>query len=141
MSRLLPVTLNEFLWLIEYAQKHHADQNEPIPEVNSSQYDKIKSCLNTPFQTFGGRQLYKGFISKAAILFYLINKNHALSNGNKRMACLTLGFFCFKSKYTILIPWQDFYFLAKEVTNSDPEQMDAVIGALETTFKKYTKKE
>jgi death-on-curing protein len=140
MSRIVPVTLNEFLLLIEYAQKYHASKNEPIPQVHESQYNNIKSCLETPFQTFGGKQLYKGFISKAAILFYLINKNHTLINGNKRLACLSLGYFCFKNRYRLLLSWEDFYLVAKEVTNSAPDRKDAIITALEATIKKYTKK-
>jgi len=67
MSRAKQITLTEFLLLIEHAQKYHATQNEPIPQVSPNQYDRIKSCLETPFQTFGGTLLYKGFYTKAAI--------------------------------------------------------------------------
>lgn len=140
MSRIIPVRLNEFLYLVEYAQKHHADQNEPIPEIADSQHGKIRSCLETPFQTFGGRYLYPGFYPKAAILFYLLNKNHCLINGNKRLACLTLGYFCYTNKYGLDLSWKVFYDVAKEVTNSDPDDMEFVVKALQDTFRKFVKK-
>src|SRR6478672_7663067 len=109
MSRIKPITLDEFLWLVEYAQVHHSTLNEPIPQIFPNQYDEIKSCLNAPFMTFGGRQLYKGFALKAAFLFYLLNKNHPLANGNKRMACLCLGYFCAANGHELNIKWQSFY--------------------------------
>jgi Prophage maintenance system killer protein len=140
MSRIKSVTLLEFQFLIEYAQQYHASVNEPIPEIQVSQYNCINSCLNTPFQTFGNRYLYSGFYPKAAILFYLINKNHCLINGNKRMACLTLGLFCFINKYKLRFAPMDFYELAKSVTNSEPQLKDAVMNDLLVVFKKYITK-
>jgi prophage maintenance system killer protein len=126
--------------MVEYAQIHHSSLDEPIPQVYENQYDKIHSCLNTPFQTFAGRQLYKGFFAKASILFYLLNKNHALVNGNKRMACLTLGWFCHKNKYELKFSASSFYEVAKEVTNSDPDKMEVILKALEDTLRMCTKK-
>ena len=124
MSRIVPVSLTEFLQLVEYAQQHHATHNEPIPQVYENQYGKISSCLETPFQTFGGRLLYKGFYLKAAVLFYLLNKNHALINGNKRMACITMAYFCSKNKHELLLSPQEFYNMAKAVSQSSDEYME-----------------
>ena len=140
MNRIRPVTLDEFKLLIEYAQTHHSNLNEPIPQISESKYEKVNSCLETPFQTFGGKYLYPGFYPKAAILFYLLNKNHALTNGNKRMACITLGFFCFKNKYDLQFSWESFYEISKEVTNSDPAKMEVMVLALQDTFKKFIPK-
>src|ERR1700730_11524605 len=94
MSRTKAISLAEFKLLVEAAQKTHATKKERTPQLKAGQYAQLDSCLKTPFQTFARKDLYKGFLSKAAILFYLLNKNHALSNGNKRMACLVLGYFC-----------------------------------------------
>lgn len=50
----------------------------------------LESALATPQQTMFGEDLYPDSASKAAILFYLIVKNHAFMDGNKRtaFACL-----------------------------------------------------
>ena len=36
----------------------------------------LESCLNTIYQTFGGKELYQSIEEKAAHLLYLIIKNH-----------------------------------------------------------------
>jgi len=140
MSKIIGITLEEFHILMDYAQKHHAYQNEPIPEVHESQYGKIRSCLETPFQTFDKQLLYKGFYQKAAILFYVVCKNHALINGNKRMACLLLGYFCSINNYKLALRWENFYNVAKAVTNSAPDDKDIILAALVHTLKKFTHK-
>jgi len=135
MSRVVPVTLTEFLLLVEYAQKHHAEQNEPIPQVHPSQHEKIKACLDAPFQTWDGRLLYQGFYTKAAVLFYLLCKNHPLTNGNKRMACITLGYFCKINNHPLQLEPTNFYNIAKIVTNSDPQFMEVVLDILRKAFR------
>jgi len=62
MSKIRGITLPEFEYLLLYAQQTHEAKNEPIPQLQDSQIDQIDSCLKTPFQTFGGRYLYKGFL-------------------------------------------------------------------------------
>jgi hypothetical protein len=46
----------------------------------------FKSALGTIYQTFDGKELYPSAEEKAANLFYFIVKNHAFSDGNKRIA-------------------------------------------------------
>ena len=38
------------------------------------------------YQTFGGMELYPSVEQKAAMLLYLVTKNHSFSDGNKRIA-------------------------------------------------------
>ena len=45
----------------------------------------MDSALETPFQTFGGDELYPSIQSKAARLCYGLVKNHAMLDGNKRI--------------------------------------------------------
>lgn len=59
--------------------------NEPIPEFSTRFPNILESCLATPFQSFSGTSPYRDTISKAAILFYLMIKNHPFQNGNKRI--------------------------------------------------------
>lgn len=46
----------------------------------------FKSALATIHQTFDGKELYPSIEEKAAHLLYFIVKNHAFSDGNKRIA-------------------------------------------------------
>ena len=48
--------------------------------------DSFKSSLGQIYQTFGGQELYPSVEEKAAMLLYLITKNHSFSDGNKRIA-------------------------------------------------------
>ena len=64
--------------------------NEPIPDFQSRFPNILESCLVAPFQTFHQKSLYQGLIAKAAILFYLMVKNHPFQNGNKRIRSRTL---------------------------------------------------
>ncbi len=46
----------------------------------------FKSALGAVYQTFGGEELYPSVEEKAANLLYFVVKNHAFSDGNKRIA-------------------------------------------------------
>lgn len=53
----------------------------------------FKSALGTIYQTFGGNELYPSVEEKAANLLYFIVKNHAFSDGNKRIAAALFIYF------------------------------------------------
>ncbi len=48
--------------------------------------DSFKSSIGQIYQTFGGTDLYPSVEEKAAMLLYLVTKNHSFSDGNKRIA-------------------------------------------------------
>lgn len=45
----------------------------------------LESALETPFQSYGGEELYPSIQAKAARLCYGLVKNHAMMDGNKRI--------------------------------------------------------
>lgn len=51
------------------------------------------SAVETPFQTFGGQDLYPTLIEKAARLCYGLVKNHPFLDGNKRIGALSMEIF------------------------------------------------
>jgi prophage maintenance system killer protein len=53
----------------------------------------FKSALGNIYQTFGGNELYPSIEEKAANLLYLVVKNHAFSDGNKRIAAAIFIYF------------------------------------------------
>src|SRR5574344_2602946 len=55
--------------------------------------DSFKSSIGQIYQTFGGTDLYPSVEEKAAILLYLVTKNHSFSDGNKRIAAFLFLWF------------------------------------------------
>ena len=45
----------------------------------------LESALESPFQSFGGKELYPSIQAKAVRLCYGLVKNHAMIDGNKRI--------------------------------------------------------
>lgn len=57
----------------------------------------FKSSINTIYQTFDGAELYPSVELKAAMLLYLVTKNHSFSDGNKRIAAFLFIWFLDKN--------------------------------------------
>ena len=55
--------------------------------------DSFKSSIGQIYQTFGGIELYPSIEEKAAMLLYLVTKNHSFSDGNKRIAAMLFLWF------------------------------------------------
>lgn len=55
--------------------------------------DSFKSSIRQIYQTFGGEDLYPSVEEKAAMLLYLVVKNHSFSDGNKRIAAMLFLWF------------------------------------------------
>lgn len=53
----------------------------------------FRSSIGQIYQTFGGTELYPSIEEKAAMLLYLVTKNHSFSDGNKRIAATLLLWF------------------------------------------------
>ena len=59
--------------------------------------DSFKSSIGQIYQTFGGEDLYPSVEEKAAMLLYLVVKNHSFSDGNKRIAAMLFLWFMQKN--------------------------------------------
>lgn len=55
--------------------------------------ESFKSSIGQIYQTFGGEDLYSSVEEKAAMLLYLVVKNHSFSDGNKRIAAMLFLWF------------------------------------------------
>jgi len=78
------ITISEIEYLSFRLAAEFLGYDEPIPSFGSRYPNILESCLAVPFQTFNRKNLYRGLVKKAAILFYLLIKNHPFQNGNKR---------------------------------------------------------
>lgn len=111
--------------------------DEPIPAFSTRSPQILESCLNTPRQRFNKRDLYPGFINKAAIQFYLMIKNHPFQNGNKRMVVTTLLYFLYKQKKWLRVDNQELYNFAKWIAASPPRLQEEVVRAIVKFIKTY----
>ncbi len=60
----------------------------------------FRSALGAIYQTFDGKEVYPSVEEKAANLLYFVVKNHAFSDGNKRIAAAI--FLCFMAAHGML---------------------------------------
>lgn len=93
----------------------------------------FKSSINTIYQTFGGEDLYPSIEEKAAMLFYLVVKNHSFSDGNKRIAAFLFLWFLekngilYKSDGSKLIGNNTLVALTLMIAESRTEEKDMMV--------------
>lgn len=124
------IGVQDIQYLAHQLAKETMNWDEPIPDFETRYPNKLESCLIVPFQTFGNKLLYKGLLDKAAVLFYLLVKNHPFQNGNKRLAVTTLLVFLFRNKKWLKVDTKGFYNFAIWVAESGPEFKDEVVAAI-----------
>lgn len=91
--------------------------------------DSFDSSINQVYQTFGGNDCYPTLEEKAAMLLYLITKNHSFSDGNKRIAASCFLYFLNKNNMlyknnTPIIDNGTLFALTLLIAESKPEEMD-----------------
>lgn len=128
--KIKPLTMEEIQYSAHELAKQYLSWNEPIPEFETRYPYGLEQCIAAPFQTYKG-QLYKGLVAKAAILFYLMIKNHPFQNGNKRIAVTSLLLFLGKNGKWISISPQELYNLAKWVASSPANVKEETVKAIE----------
>ncbi len=67
------------------------------PLFGKEKDDSFKSSIGQIYQSFGGNDLYPSIEEKAAMLLYLIVKNHSFIDGNKRIAAALFLYFLNKN--------------------------------------------
>ena len=137
MGRIRILTLKDVEYIAFMLARERLGFDEPIPDFSTRYPNILESCLATPFQTFGRKYLYPTLIYKAAVLFYLMNKNHPFQNGNKRIAITTLLVFLYRNKKWLRMDTKVFYNFAVWIAESPADAKSAVIQAIEGFIKKY----
>ena len=132
------LSLTEVEYTAYRLAKTFLDFNEPIPDFSSRFPNVLESSIAVPFQQFGKKDVYTGLNAKAAIIFYLMIKNHPFQNGNKRIAMTTLLVFLYKNKKWLKVDNQELYNFAVWVAQSPANLKDQVIVGIEKFLKGYT---
>jgi prophage maintenance system killer protein len=89
-------TTRETPWLLTYedAQSVIEPMRNEFGGLFGLEKDQgFKSAVATIYQTFGGDELYPSIEEKAANLLYFVVKNHAFSDGNKRIGAALFIYF------------------------------------------------
>ncbi|MCE5179074.1 MAG: virulence RhuM family protein [Porphyromonadaceae bacterium] len=95
--------------------------------------DSFKSSIGQIYQTFAGEELYPSVEEKAAILLYLVTKNHSFSDGNKRIAAALFLWFLanngilYNADGTKRIADNTLVALTLMIAESRTEEMDTMI--------------
>lgn len=93
----------------------------------------FKSSISTIYQTFGGEELYPSIEEKAAMLLYLVTKNHSFSDGNKRIAAFLFLWFLeqngilYRNDSTRLIENNTLVALTLMIAESRTEEKDIMV--------------
>lgn len=134
---MLPLTVGEVERIAFRLAQEHLSFNEPIPDFTTRFPNILESCLLTPFQKFGGKYLYPTLVSRAAMLFYLMIKNHPFQNGNKRIAITTLLLFLKQNRKWLNADSEEFYNFTKWIAASPADAKEQTVSAIEQFIKKH----
>ena len=95
--------------------------------------DSFKSSIGQIYQTFGGKELYPSVEEKAAMLLYLVTKNHSFSDGNKRIAATLFLWFLngnrilYRADGSKRIPDNTLVALTLMIAESKTEEKDVMV--------------
>lgn len=79
----------------------------------------LDSALESPFQSFGGDELYPSIQAKAARLCYGLVKNHAMIDGNKRIGVHVMLVFLAVNGYELEYTQKELYDLTLGVADGE----------------------
>ena len=91
----------------------------------------LDSALESPFQSFGGEELYPSIQAKAARLCYGLVKNHSMVDGNKRIGAHTMLVFLAVNGYELKYTQKELVDLILDVANGKKVYKDLLKWILE----------
>ena len=131
------ITIQEVEYIAFTLAREKFSFNEPIPDFSTRFPNALESCLAVPFQRFSGKSLYPTLVSKAAMLFYLMNKKNPFQNGNKRIAMTTLFVFLYRNGKWIKVDTQELYNFTVWVAQSPRTVKEETVKATEKFLKRH----
>ena len=103
------------------------------PLFGNEKDESFRSSIGQIYQTFGGVELYPSVEEKAAMLLYLVTKNHSFSDGNKRIAATLFLWFLnnnrilYREDGTKRIADGTLVALTLMIAESRPEEKDVMV--------------
>ena len=111
------------------------------PLFGNEKDGSFKSALGAVYQSFGGKDLYPSSQEKAAILLYLVTKNHGFSDGNKRIAAGLFLYFLKRNKLLLRkdgskrIADHTLVALTVMIAESKPQEKELMVNLVMTFLK------
>ncbi len=127
----------ETIYLVLFAR--FKEIGEPIPPFEHVNKKEIENLVTIPQTKHFGEEQYPTIESKAAILFYKINKGHIFPNGNKRISLACLIIFLESNDVRLDITQDEATNKALEIAQSDPIDFQNVKKELEVWIRKNLK--
>jgi len=124
LNEALVIEEKEYLDVIEKMKAEFSSDVFAVPKDKS-----FSSSVNQIYQTFDGKELYPTLEEKAAMLLYLITKNHSFSDGNKRIAASCFLYFLEKNEMLDKLTMFDagtLFALTLLIAESNPTEMETI---------------
>lgn len=126
MRSAVQITKEEYLELIAKMRPEFGSDVFANPKDES-----FDSSINQIYQTFGGKECYPTLEEKAAMLLYLLVKNHSFTDGNKRIGAACFLYFLERNNllYQNGMPLFDdatLFALTLLIASSKPEEKDTM---------------
>ena len=106
------------------------------PLFGTPKDESFISSVRQVYQVFGGKELYPSIEEKAAMLLYLVVKNHSFIDGNKRVAATVFLYFLHRNSALYLLDQKPIIdngtlaALTLLVAESKPEEKDTIIRVI-----------
>ena len=91
-------------------------------------------CLETPYQTFHGQEIYNTISKKAACYLYFIISLHPFTDGNKRMGFVLMRTFLLTNGYDIKCSEDEMYTFVISIAENN-EDIDSVTNWVQKYIK------
>ena len=126
--KAIKIKVQDFLKIIDKMKGEFASDVFAIPKDKS-----FESSVNQVYQTFGGKELYPTLEEKAAMLLYMVVKNHSFVDGNKRIAASCFLYFLDRNKMLYdktnkpVIDSATLFALTLLIAESNPKDKDIIL--------------
>ena len=132
-AQAVKIGMDEFLKVVETMR---CDFDSGI--FGQQKDNSFDSSVSQMYQSFGGKELYPSIEHKAAMLLYLVIKNHSFVDGNKRIAAALFLYFLerngllYRAGGNRIIGNDGLATLTLLIAVSKPEEMDTMIKIIVT---------
>ena len=135
------LSIDDFRIIFDQLASAQQEYSDDLPPFNTRYIGKLESIISQVQSTYFGKKLYTGFVAKAAIFFYLINKDHPFVNGNKRISVVALYEFIERNVSELYISEEalsnDLFEMAIKTAGSLPDDMDKIINYLQEKISSF----
>lgn len=110
-------------------------KEDPIALFHEHDLEKLDAALNLPRAGVMHEEHYPTLVDKAAILYYVLNKNHPFKNGNKRIAATSLLVFLFINDMWLSVSNKELSNKTLYVADSDRADKDKILSEIKKWIK------